>query len=123
MFHNFYILFLCTFLFCFEVKADEIKVMYAGFGRSGTASLHIALKKLGFNPLDKQTKNGNETGSNLSLSTRLTELSKRLGHKRCCDATPDRFLDVCRLTIFASHCKKQLLRLLPKIEGFGETRA
>ena len=51
MFHNFYIVFLCAFLFCFEVKSDEIKVMYAGFGRSGTASLHIALKKLGFNPL------------------------------------------------------------------------
>ena len=34
----------------------------------------------------------NETGSNLSLGTRLTVLSKRLGRKRCCDATPDRFL-------------------------------
>ena len=33
-----------------------------------------------------------ETGSNLSLGTRLTVLSKRLGHKRCCDATPDRCL-------------------------------
>ena len=45
-------------------------------------------------------------------------LSKRLGRKRCCDTTPDRCLEVCRLTIFASHCKK-MLRLLPKIEGFG----
>ena len=40
----------------------------------------------------KQTKSRNETGSNLSLSTRLTVLSKRLGHKRCCDATTDRCL-------------------------------
>ena len=40
----------------------------------------------------KQTKNRNETGSNLSLGTRLTVLSKRLGRKRCCDATPDRCL-------------------------------
>ena len=68
----------------------------------------------------KQTKNRNGTGSNLSLGTRLTVLSKRLGRKRCCDATPDRCPEVCRLTIFASYCKKQMLRLLPKIEGFGE---
>ena len=60
----------------------------------------------------------NETCSNLSLGTRLTMLSKRLGRKRCCDTTPVRFLEVCRLTIFASHCKK-MLRLLPKIEGLG----
>ena len=40
----------------------------------------------------KQTKNRNETGSNLRLGTRLTVLSKRLGRKRCCDATPDRWL-------------------------------
>jgi len=56
--------------------------------------------------IHKQAKNMNETGSNLSLGTRLTVLSKRLGRKRCCDATPDRCLEVCRLTIFASHCKK-----------------
>ena len=42
--------------------------------------------------IQKQTKNRNETGSNLSLGTRLTVLSKRLGRKRCCDATPDRCL-------------------------------
>ena len=70
------------------------------------------------NVLYKQTKNRNETGSILSLGTRLTVLSKRLGRKRCSDATLDRCLKVCRLTIFASHCKK-MLRLLPKIEGFG----
>ena len=40
----------------------------------------------------KQTKNRHETGSSLSLGTRLTVLSKRLGCKRCCDATPDRCL-------------------------------
>ena len=32
--------------------------------------------------------------------------------------TQHRCLEVCRLTIFASLCKK-MLRLLPKIEGFG----
>ena len=55
---------------------------------------------------------------NLSLGTRLTILSKPLRRKRCCDTTPDRCLEVCHLTIFASHCKK-MLRLLPKIKGFG----
>ena len=66
----------------------------------------------------KQTKNRNENGSNLNIGTHLTVLSKRLGRKRYCDATPDRCLEVCRLTIFASQCKK-MLRLLPKIEWFG----
>ena len=66
----------------------------------------------------KQTKNMNETGSNLSLGTRLTVLSKRLGRKRCCDTTPDRCLEMCRLTIFVSHCKK-MRRLLQNIEVFG----
>ena len=47
---------------------------------------------LEYNLFYKQTKNRNETGSNLSLGTRLTVLSKRLGRKRCCDATPDRCL-------------------------------
>ena len=68
--------------------------------------------------IDKQDKNRNEKSSNLSLGTHLTVLSKRLGRKRCCDATPDRCLEVCRLTIFASNCKT-MSRLLPKIEGFG----
>ena len=40
----------------------------------------------------KQTKDRNETGSNLSLVTRLMVLSKRLERKRCCDATPGRCL-------------------------------
>ena len=53
--------------------------------------------------IQKQTKNRDETGSNLSLGTRLTVLSKRLGRKRCCDATPDLCLEVCRFTIFDSH--------------------
>ena len=38
---------------------------------------------------EKQTKIRKETGSNLSLGTRLTVLSKCLGRKRCCDTTPD----------------------------------
>ena len=50
----------------------------------------------------KQTKNRTETGSNLSLGTRLTVLSKRLGRKRRCDATPDRCPEVCRFTILSS---------------------
>ena len=53
---------------------------------------------------EKQTKNRNETGSNLSLGTRLTVLSKRLGRKRCCDTTPDRCLECNRLTILTAHC-------------------
>ena len=56
------------------------------------------MKQHGF---DKQIKNRNETGSNLSLGKRLTVLSKRLGRKRGCDATPRRCLEVSRLTIFA----------------------
>ena len=36
--------------------------------------------------IDKQTKNRNETGLNLSLGTRLAVLSKRDGLKCCCDA-------------------------------------
>ena len=54
--------------------------------------------------VQKQTKNRNETGSNLSLGTRLTVLSKRLGRKRCCDITPDRCLECNRLTILTAHC-------------------
>ena len=42
--------------------------------------------------LDSWQRKRNETGSNLSLGTRLTVLPKRLGRKRCCDATPDRCL-------------------------------
>ena len=49
--------------------------------------------------IQKQTKNRNETGSNLSLGTRLTVLSKRLGRKRCCDTTPDRCQECSRLTV------------------------
>ena len=74
----------------------------------------------------KQAKNRNEAGSNLSLGTRLTVLSKRLGCKRCCDATPD-WLEVCRLTIFASHCKRcfvffQRSRVLVGSEGLKRTK-
>ena len=54
--------------------------------------------------IQKQTKNRNETGSNLSLGTRLTVLSKRLGRKRCCDTTLDRCLECNRLTILTAHC-------------------
>ena len=57
-----------------------------------------------FYEIQKQAKNRNETGSNLGLGTRLTVLSKRLGRKRCCDATPDRCLECNRLTILTAHC-------------------
>ena len=49
--------------------------------------------------IEKQTKNRNETGSDLSLGERLTRLSKRLSRKRCCDTTPDRCQEGSRLTI------------------------
>ena len=48
----------------------------------------------------------------------MTVPSKRLGRKRCCDATSDRCLEVCRLTIFPLQCKN-IPRLLSKMEGFG----
>ena len=54
--------------------------------------------------VQKQTKNRNEMGADLSLGTRLTVLSKRLGRKRCCDTTPDRCLECNRLTILTAHC-------------------
>ena len=66
--------------------------------------------------IQKQTKNRNETGSNLSLGTRLTVLSKRLGRKRCCDATPDRCLG--GVPSHYLRIVKEMRRLLPKIEGF-----
>ena len=63
--------------------------------------------------IEKQTKNRNETGSDLSLGERLTRLSKRLSRKRCCDTTPDRCQEGSRLTILLRIVKK-MLRLLPK---------
>ena len=39
-----------------------------------------------------------------TVGTRLKVLSKRLGRKHCCDTTPDRCLEVCRLTILTPHC-------------------
>ena len=38
----------------------------------------------GVTSIKKRTKNRNETGSDLSLGSRLTVLSKRLGRERCC---------------------------------------
>ena len=49
-------------------------------------------------------KIGMKQVQNLSLGTRLTVLSKRLGRKRCCDTTPDRCLECNRLTILTAHC-------------------
>ena len=76
---------------------------------------------------NKETTSRNETDSN-SLGTRLTVLSKLLGRKRCGDTTSDRCLEVCRLTIFASHCKKkcfvffQRSRVLVGSQGLKRTK-
>ena len=78
---------------------------------------HQILTNQGNYIFQKQTKNRNETGSNLNLGTRLTALPKHLGHKRCCDITPHRCLEVCRLTIFASHCN-QNASSFSKYRGF-----
>ena len=67
----------------------------------------------------KQTENRNETGSNLSLGTRFTVLSKRLGRKRSCDATPDRCLGGVPSHYLRFALQKKMRRLLPKIEGLG----
>ena len=67
----------------------------------------------------KQTKNSKETGSNLSLGTRLTVLSKRLGRKRCCDATPNRFLGDVPSHYLRFALLKKMRRLVRKMEGFG----
>ena len=78
--------------------------------------------------IQKQTKNRNETGSNLSLGTRLTVLSKRLGRKRCCDTTPDRCLECNRLTILTAHCLNkcyvffQIWRVLVGSQGLKRTK-
>ena len=68
--------------------------------------------------IQKQAKNRNETGSNLSLGTRLTVLSKRLGRKRCCDTTPDRCLDVI-VSLFWLRIVKTNATSSSNIEGFG----
>ena len=47
---------------------------------------------------EKQAKNKNETGSNLSVGVRLTRV-KRLSRERSYDTTPERYLEGSRLTI------------------------
>ena len=68
--------------------------------------------------IQKQAKNRNETGSNLSLGKRLTVLSKPLGRKRCCDTTPDRCLEYNRLTMTA-HCENKCYVFFQISRGFG----
>ena len=77
----------------------------------------------------KQTKNRNETGSNLSLGTRLTVLSKCLGRKLCCDATPDRCLGgvpshYLRFALFKKKCVVffQKSRVLVGSQGLKRTK-
>ena len=74
------------------------------------SSVWILLLSEGGSIIEKQTKNRNEIGPNLSLGERLTRLSKRLSRKRCCDTTPDRCLECIRLTILlrilSSKCTK-----------------
>ena len=94
----------CT-LTCFLKKTSSFHAKMKKFqvDRSSTIRYtHMAHREVVIS-IQKQTKNS-ETGSDLSLGTHLTVLSKRLGRKRCCDTTPDRCLRVCRLIIFASHC-------------------
>ena len=67
----------------------------------------------------KQTKNRNETGSNLTLGKRLTVLSKRLARKRCCDTTPEELPGTQSSHYLDFALFKEMLHLLPKIEGFG----
>ena len=76
----------------------------------------------GSNHLEKQTKNRNETGSDLSLDERLTRLSKRLSRKRCCDTTPDRYQKGSRLTILLRIVKKNA-SFSSKTEGWWDPRA
>ena len=61
----------------------------------------------------------NETGLNLSLGTRLTVLSKRLGRKHYCDATPDRFLGGVPSHYLCFAMSKKMRRLLQKMKGFA----
>ena len=69
----------------------------------------------------KQAKNRNETGSNLSLGTRLTRV-KRLSRKRCCDTTPDRCQKGSRLTILFRMFMK-CFAFFPNRELVGSTIA
>ena len=90
----------------FEKKTSSFHAKMKKFqvDRSSTIRYtHMAHREVVIS-IQKQTKNRNETGSNLSLGTRLTVLSKRLGRKRCCDTTPDRCLECNRLTILTAHC-------------------
>ena len=54
--------------------------------------------------IKSQAKNPNETGSDLSLGSPLTRLSKRLGLKRRFGATADNCLADSRLTILILDC-------------------
>ena len=65
----------------------------------------------------KQTENRNERDSNISLGTRLTVLSKRLGRKRCCDATPDRCLG--GVSSHYLRIVKKCVVFFQKSRGFG----
>ena len=76
------------------IKVLTTKSKSAGFG----CELRNKMVVCTVQSVEKQTKNRNETGSNLSLGTRLTRV-KRLSRKRCCDTTPDRCQEGSRLTI------------------------
>ena len=67
--------------------------------------------------MEKQAKNRDETSSNLSLGTRLTKV-KGLSRKSCCNTTPGRCQEGCRLTILF-HIYHTMLLLLPKSKVGG----
>eukprot|EP00493_Phyllostaurus_siculus_P002410 UN02423 len=94
------------FLIVWHIETKEIRFKFNRKHRTSNKKMICQMKNFVFTKihtllLQKQAKNRNGTGSNLSLGTRLTVLSKRLGRKRCCDTTPDHCLEVFRLTIFA----------------------
>ena len=68
------------------------------------------------NVLEKRPKNRNETGSNLSLGTRLMRV-KCLSRRRYCDTTLDCCQEGSRLTIYFRIYHK-MIRLLPN-RGLG----
>ena len=106
------------FLDCFSFEVWRLAAwcvtLLVGYTRNPPQFFSFVFSEFKKEKIEKQTKNRNETSSNLSLGTRLMVLSKRLGHKCCCDTTPDRCIESNRLIILTLHCEKNA----PNIEGF-----
>ena len=75
-------------------KATVLEYLFKETGQNPGPNFHFSEKiqimnsSIHLQTEEKQTKNRNETGSDLSLGERLMRLSKRLSRKRCCDTTP-----------------------------------